>query len=502
MVIVTILLVSVLFILTWIIFVKNETKRVLLNKLPGNRSYPLVGSIFPLIFMTKPERFAHIRGLTKIYGPLYRSWVGPFPVVNLTDPHYIELILNNTTHLGKGFVYTFVLPWLGEGLLTSTGEKWHRRRKLITPTFHFNILETFMDSFVEKSKLLVELLRKEANGKTTFNIFPYITNCTLDIIAETAMGIQVAAMSEKDNRYVEAVLGLCGEVSNRLAKPWLGYDPIYYNSSHGKRYLEYLSVLHNTTRKIIHERSKLRQQQTSEEENAIEDDYGRKKRRAFLDLLLDVSKDGKVLTMEEMREEVDTFMFAGHDTTTSSISWTLFMLGLHHDIQEKVYQEIIQVCHVDTPLQFTDLSELKYLERVLKESLRLYPSVPTIARMTSEDMKIDQYLIPKGVTIALHIYDVHRNPKYYPNPEKFDPDRFLPENLKDRHPYAYIPFSAGPRNCIGQKFALAEEKVVLSYILRNFKVTSTQTIDNVNPVQDIVLRPSEGLFVILEERSK
>ncbi|KAI4462783.1 cytochrome p450 family 4 [Holotrichia oblita] len=291
-------------------------------------------------------------------------------------------------------------------------------------------------------------------------------------LLETAMGIQVAAMSEKDNSYVKAVLGLCGEVSNRTAKPWLGYDRIYYNSSHGKRYLEYLSVLHNMTRKMIHERKNLRQQQTSEKENVTEDDYGRKKRRAFLDLLLDVSNDGKVLTVEEMREE------------------------------EKVYQEIIQVCDVDTPLQFADLSELKYLERVLKESLRMYPSVPTIARMTSEDMKIDQYIIPKGVTVALHIYDVHRNPKFYPNPEKFDPDRFLPENSKDRHPYAYIPFSAGPRNCIGQKFALAEEKVVLSYILRNFKVTSTQRIDNVNPVQDIVLRPSEGLFVILEERNK
>ncbi|KAK9736117.1 Cytochrome P450 [Popillia japonica] len=425
--------------------------------------------------------------------------MGSSPIVNITDPQYAELLLSNSTHISKGVVYSFVVPWLGDGLLTSKGAKWHRQRKLLTPAFHFKILESFMPIFFEKSKLLVKLLDKEADGKTTFNIFPYITHCTLDIITETAMGIQINAMSTKNNSYVDALYGACGEISNRMATGWLRSDFIFYNTSYGKRFLQYLSTLHGTTNRVVNERKDLRKKQNSNNEQ-IEDEFGRRKQKAFLDILIDVSEDGTVLTNEQIREEVDTFMFEGHDTTTASISWTLFLLGLHHDVQEQVYQEINDVLQNDKPLEFNNLSDLKYLERVLKESLRMYPSVPTISRTTSADIRIDDYIIPKGSSVAMHIFDFHRNPKYFPQPTKFDPDRFLPENSKDRHPYAFIPFSAGPRNCIGQKFALMEEKIILSYILKNYKVTSTQTVDNVNPVVELILRPHEGLFVTLEKR--
>ncbi|KAI4462793.1 cytochrome p450 family 4 [Holotrichia oblita] len=269
---------------------------------------------------------------------------------------------------------------------------------------------------------------------------------------KTAMGIQVNAMSKKVNNYAEAVYGICGEISNRTTKALLAYDFVFYKSGYGKRFLKYLSTLHDTTNRVIKERKSLRQKQNLNQEEANVDDFGRKKRQAFLDLLIDVSQDGAVLTHEQIREEVDTFMFEGHDTTTASISWTIFLLGLHPNIQEKVYQEIKSVFQNKDVLEFSDINELKYLERVLKESLRLYPSVPAIARFTSEDLTIDDYFIPKGTTVSIHIMDIHLNPKYFPQPEKFDPDRFLPENSKDRHPYAYIPFSAGPRNCIGAKW--------------------------------------------------
>ncbi|KAJ8920819.1 hypothetical protein NQ315_015609, partial [Exocentrus adspersus] len=133
--------------------------------------------------------------------------------------------------------------------------------------------------------------------------------------------------------------------------------------------------------------------------------------------------------------------------------------------------------------------ELKFMERCIKETLRIYPSVPFIARVLEEDVIASNgCVIPKGAPAHIHIYDIHRNPKIWSNPEKFDPDRFLPENCRNRHPFAYVPFSAGPRNCIGQKFALLELKVALCGILRNFKLEPVDTPESIVLITDIVLR--------------
>lgn len=142
---------------------------------------------------------------------------------------------------------------------------------------------------------------------------------------------------------------------------------------------------------------------------------------------------------------------------------------------------------------------MKYLERVIKESMRLYPPVPIIGRKVSEDVQLDDYCIPEGCMIKIDLFHLHRDPRYFADPEKFDPDRFLPESM-NRHPYAYLPFSAGPRNCIGQKFAAYEEKAVLSGILRNFKIHSVDKREDVKMINELVLRPIGGVNVTLERR--
>nr|XP_022910602.1 cytochrome P450 4C1-like [Onthophagus taurus]XP_022910603.1 cytochrome P450 4C1-like [Onthophagus taurus] len=287
----------------------------------------------------------------------------------------------------------------------------------------------------------------------------------------------------------------------RLTTPWLHPDFIFYKSTYGKEYNKYLTTLHNFTKQVIQDRKKtyksdhLHSLSTSKDE-----DIGIKKRQAFLDLFIEMSNKENALTDEEIREQVDTFMFEGHDTTTAAINWTLFLLGNHQDIQDKVYEEVNQVFQNYENLTINSLNDLKLLERCCKEALRLYPSVPFIGRKLIEDIKLKEYLIPAGCTISIQMVTLHRNPNVFPKPNKFDPDRFLPENTKNRHPYAYVPFSAGPRNCIGQKFAIYEEKIILAYILKNYRIISTQTEKTIKPMMELILRPKDGLFIKLEPR--
>lgn len=194
--------------------------------------------------------------------------------------------------------------------------------------------------------------------------------------------------------------------------------------------------------------------------------------------------------------------FQGHDTTSAAISWTLFLIGADPVIQQKVIDELDEIMCGDRTRSPTmkELLDMKYLECCIKEALRLYPSVPLIARHIREEVKIDNYTIPVGTTAMIVTYMLHRNPEIYPKPEQFNPDRFLPENCKGRHPYAYIPFSAGPRNCIGQKFAILEEKAVISTVLRRFKIESVDRREDLTLLGELILRPKDGLRVRITAR--
>ncbi|PNF27072.1 Cytochrome P450 4C1, partial [Cryptotermes secundus] len=358
---------------------KRERFIRMVDQIPGPRSYPILGTVLPFLFTKRQDLFKVSQKLINENLPLFRGWTGSVADVNLTCPEDVEVILSSSRHVDKSFLYGFLHSWLGTGLLTSTGQKWHTHRKMITPTFHFSILDSFVEVFSDKSEILVSKLQKEV-GSQGFNIYPYITKCALDIICETAMGTSTHAQDERGSDYVKAVYDLSEIIVNRIFRPWLHYDFIFRLSALGKRSDQCLGVLHGFTNKVIQERKALLSNVSSkpsfpqtEEDISIS---GRKRRKAFLDLLLEASNDGIRLTDEELREEVDTFMFEGHDTTSAGMCWALFLLGLHPDVQDKAYQEQESIFQgSDRTVTMKDLSEMKYLERVIKESLRLYPSV-------------------------------------------------------------------------------------------------------------------------------
>lgn len=224
----------------------------------------------------------------------------------------------------------------------------------------------------------------------------------------------------------------------------------------------------------------------------------------MLDTLL-AAEAKQQIDEEGIREEVDTFMFEGHDTTSAALIFTLLLVALHPEVQERLYEEILHITlgkvDPDRELCQADYNEMKYMDLVLKESLRLYPPVPFISRSIIEDTFFGERFIPKGSIVNVHIYDLHRDASVFPDPERFDPDRFLPENVAGRSPYAYVPFSAGPRNCIGQRFAILELKSVLTAILTNFRLLPVTKREELDFISDLILRTSNPVFVKLERRS-
>uniref|UniRef100_A0A2S2NPK6 Cytochrome p450 n=1 Tax=Schizaphis graminum TaxID=13262 RepID=A0A2S2NPK6_SCHGA len=195
------------------------------------------------------------------------------------------------------------------------------------------------------------------------------------------------------------------------------------------------------------------------------------------------------MTDKDIREEVDTFLFEGHDTSSIAITMAIIHLGLDQNIQNLVRDELYEIFgDSDRDATMEDLKAMTNLERVIKETMRLYPSVTGITRTLKEPLRLEKYTIPSKSVMVVVPHLLHRDENIYPNPEKFDPDRFLPDQCNGRHPYAYIPFSAGPRNCIGQKFAMYQMKTVLSTILRYTIVETLGTQKSIVISTQLIMR--------------
>ncbi|CAL1268171.1 unnamed protein product [Larinioides sclopetarius] len=427
---------------------------------------------------------------------LFGFWVSYVPFIIIKKAEATEAVISGTKHMEKGWTYIWLRPWLGTGLLTSHGTKWKSRRKLLTPSFHFEILRDFMPVFNEQAHLFVKHLQKETTRDSTDIVMP-VTLCSLDIICETTLGVTIAAQENSDSQYIKSVTRAGEIIMERMVNSLYWIDFFFDLMEPGKELKQHIKILHNFTMSVIQE--KKRKLLSGDPEVGI-----KKKRMALMDLLLEHHIKTKSLTEEDIREEVDTFAFEGHDTTSMGISWALYLIGLHKDVQEKVHEELDGIFGDDNERHANteDLKDMKYLDCVLKESQRIFPSVPFIARQINENTNICGYPIPKGTSCLIYIHNLHRDERWFPNPEKFDPDRFLPENCTNRHPFAYIPFSAGPRNCIGQRFAQMEEKIIVSTVLRHYTLESLDQRDKLPPAPELILRSSLPIRIKIRPREK
>ncbi|XP_020280176.1 cytochrome P450 4C1-like isoform X2 [Pseudomyrmex gracilis] len=408
------------------------------------------------------------------------------------------IILNNIQCIEKSDLYKVMRCGFGDGLVTSGGSKWHARRKIITPTFHFHILKRFVDIFIKENNHMITAL-KDAKGPVVKEILPFISSHMLNIICETAMGISLT--NSAGQNFCHDVYQMCEIITYRFQRIWLHNEWITGLLPIGKRQKKLLTRCKSfsqkiiTERKLYHERTNGRylkniESDTFTQVNGSEDSESKNKRLALLDLLIAMSQENN-LTDSDIMEEVSTFIATGYDTSTSAIYFALIMLAKHKDIQDRVRVEVNNMFKEnDDKVTMSSLQNLPYLDRCIKETLRLYPSAPIIMRLTTEDVKLHSYTVPSGTNILLNIYAMHRDPKFWPNPELFNPDRFLPHKRKNYHPFSYLPFSAGPRNCIGQRFAMLEIKATLAFLIHNFYLEPVDYFEDTDVMVKVTLCPT------------
>ncbi|XP_070505523.1 cytochrome P450 4d2-like [Chironomus tepperi] len=446
-------------------FLIDKRKLELSKQFNGPLRLPIIGTIYIFFGASTKEYYKLIKDSMDEFGrtgtKIVRSWNGASLELKIDDYKLLETITTNQKFLAKSSQYSFMHAAVGEGLLFSSGKKWFNRRRIITPTFHFKILEQFFEVFVKQNQKLIERIKSEPNGQP-FNIFPVITSSILSSLCETAMGYEMKA---KDSDYLNAVKKIGWIVATRFVTPWQKSSFLFSFSSAKRKQEKYAKTMKEFTTKIIEERRKVLLNKAEDLEHLDEEDVGLKKKVCLLDVLLQSTIDNKPLSNEDIQEEVDTFTFAGHDTTTNAICFTLHMIAKHPEVQQKLNKEIEEVLG-DGELTFKSLNEFKYLELVIKESLRLYPPAPIISRRLFEEVDFGDFIAPADANYNMILYTAFRNPEVFEKPDEFIPERFL----KDMPAFAFIPFSAGQRNCIGQKFAMTSIKTNIVNILRQFTV--------------------------------
>ncbi|GBM33173.1 Cytochrome P450 4V2 [Araneus ventricosus] len=427
-------------------------------------------------------------GFSKLFEKqkLFCIWFFCSPVIILTKAEAVEAILSDPKIIEKSWFYSWLRPVVGYGLVTSGNGKWRSRRRLLNPCFHSEILRDFVVVMNKQARVLIKRLQEETSKDSTDIVVP-LSLCALDVICETILGVSISAQERAVNefsQFVESVHRGMELIVERMGNCLHWSDFIYSFTANGKEMKKYIKIGEDFTRSVIQEKR----------EKYLRGDMkiGESKRSSLMDVLMEHHLQTKDFSEEDIREELITFLVAGHDTTATSITWALYLIGLHPDVQAKIHKELDLVFgdDLERPVTVDDFKNLKYLERVFKESDRLYPAAPFFARDLSDDANICGYSIPKGSTCLVLAYYLHRDEDVFPNAEIFDPDRFLPENSANRHHYSYVPFSAGLRNCIGQRFAIMETKVIVSSLLRQFTIESLDPRDAVLPSLKIHLKPS------------
>ncbi|KAL0099375.1 hypothetical protein PUN28_020142 [Cardiocondyla obscurior] len=387
--------------------------------------------------------------------------------------------------------------------------KWHSRRKLLAHTYNLNIIQQFIKVLIKEGENMITSLNNSGNAVIK-DLVPLLNEYMLNAVIEIGVGTSLRDLGMFQQQYREALERMHEPFISRFWKPWLYINWMFFLTSEGREYRKIVKMFEKFTdlaiikRKFYHDCTNDKYLPNFDNDRSTKEDSSKsigynaklqKNQFAMLDLLIAESRKGHMID-SDIKEEINTFIFMSYNTTMNSMCFTLALLAEHRDIQIRVRNEI-RTALQNNGNKFTVelLQDLTYLERCIKESLRLYPTNFMISRIIEKDLKLNLFLIPAGTNVCFNIYATHRNCYFWPNPEVFDPDRFLPEMIQNRHPYSYLPFCAGPRNCIGQEFAMLKMKAIIALVIQHFYLEPIDYLKDVRLNVNFILRPSSSLRV-------
>lgn len=380
-------------------------------------------------------------------------------IVILAHPDYIKVVLNGShTKFPKSVKYDRLKFFLGDGLVTSSGPKWQRHRMMISPGFHAEALKHMTGIFSlhtnERLKQWTTTIKESKQDTIKVDMYRDIVDLTLAVICDAGFGY-----TSKSGGIKPFFHDIGEEMNNKILDPFDWWPMLF--PERVKRTKRAVDAVVGMIDDII----------TARVSKPKHD-----KPRDLLDILLHAREEGDTkLSPEELRDHSLTFLAAGHETTSTTLLWTFYELSRHPAIMKQCQDEIDSIfpkSTTDINLSTEDISKFVYIGQVFKESLRLHPPAQILARMTNDDVDIGKYRIPGGSILGICVLAVHRHQDFWDRPLEFLPDRFHPDNIKStiKHPFQYIPFSSGPRNCIGARFATLEATAILILILRKFSI--------------------------------
>lgn len=404
--------------------------------------------------------------LTHTYGDIvqYRSTMEPAYLIN--HPDYIKhVLLSNAHNYDKNtFLNKYMLESLtGNGLLTSENPLWREQRRLIQPAFHRRTLPRFAEMMADCTQTTLERLDCAAETGEPVDIAREMMRLTLDIVTRALFSYDISASSETVGEAMDTMLAIGKPRHRKVRESIEALDRIVYG--------------------IIDDRL------------AHPDDS----RDDLLNMLLHARyDDGSAMSTEQVRDEVMSLLVAGHETTANTLSWTWYLLAQHPEVVARLDDEFDTLLGGRMPT-VEDFPNMTYTDRVIQESMRLYPSAWSISRRALHEDEIGGYYIPANSIVAMSPYTMHRHPAYWNDPERFDPDRFVPELVAQRPRFAYFPFGGGARQCIGNHFALMESMIIIPAVSQRYRM---QLVPE-HPVEEhalVTLRPRQGIRATLTRR--
>ena len=442
--------------------------------IPALPAPPLIGNL-PEFGRDRLGMFLRMASL----GDVSIMHFGPFTGFLFNKPEHVHSILvEHAYDFDKGIaIHRTFRAAIGDGVFSSEGDLHRRQRKLMSPPFQPRHIAGYADIMAHYSELIQQTWRDGA----VIDINEQMTALTMSIIGKALFDADVFTETDELGAAMTVTTEYVTHALSSLLPP-----PYNWPTPRNRRTHKAAAILRERVQRFIDERRA---------------DLQEAKRNDFLSILLRARDDeGNPMSDEQVMAECLTLFGAGHETTATALTWSWYLLCQHPEAYQRVQREVDEVLQGRTPT-YEDMARLPYCLQVFKEAMRLYPPAYAFSRRALREVEIDGYRVPKERVVLIAPYTLHRRPEYFPDPERFDPERFTPEREKQLPRYAYLPFGAGPRICLGLYFAMLEGQLLLATLAQrvNFSLVSGQHIQP-DPEHHLALRPNGAVKVSVKRR--